>query len=146
MNAAAVADVTPVRHGLSYLGRAFGDPEYLIADAIRLLARRDFDTIVGCGLSGTLVVPLLARDLKKHFAIVRKDNDGSHGYKIEGYVGARWVFVDDLLSSGSTRNHVKQIMKEVNGVATKYVGTYTYGTKPGYVSPSEYGGAQWHAL
>lgn len=80
---------------------------------------QDFDTLVGVGVSGAVIVPILARLLGVDFAIVRKDNDGTHGWnKIEGVVGSKWLFVDDLISSvastGPTRpqySHLSDVLK-----------------------------------
>jgi hypoxanthine phosphoribosyltransferase len=106
----------------------------------------DFDTMVGTGLSGALVVPTLARATKKLFAIVRKDDDllSHHETKVEGTIGERWIFVDDFVSSGATlRRVVQAIRRQVDGYnqrygdATagkhhiRYVGRYTYAGYPG---------------
>lgn len=64
----------------------------------------EFDTFVATGLSGATVAPLAAYVLKKHWLIVRKDDDQStHSRRRHvGYLGARWVFLDDFISSGAT--------------------------------------------
>lgn len=126
-----------VRHGLTYLDRAFGDASALLSDARVALQGLDFDTMVGVGLSGALVIPLLARAMGKMFAIVRKNGDDAHGARIEGYTGARWIFVDDLISTGSTRGHAKQWMDKRRPDA-KLIGTYTYGAGDGTWDPSRW--------
>jgi orotate phosphoribosyltransferase len=78
----------------------------------------------------TLAAQLFARALGIHFAIVRKHNDGTHSINaVEGNVGKRWVFVDDLICSGETRNRVRDAMKlfcDQNKWESTYVGTYLY--------------------
>lgn len=70
------------------------------------------DTFIGTGLSGALAIPNLAHHFGKHWAIVRKDNDNSHGaFRVEGTIGSRWMFVDDLISSGST---LYKVIKTLN--------------------------------
>lgn len=91
------------KHGCGYFNRAFGDPAPLITEAMDALRGVEFDTFVGTGLSGSLVAPLLARAMGRHFMIVRKEGDGSHsGFKVEGTIGSRWIFVDDFICSATT--------------------------------------------
>jgi len=109
----------------SYMGKAFGPLDVLIAHAKQVLRGRDFDTMVGRGLSGALVVPVLARAMNKHWAIVRKD-DGSHSSrKVEGTIGGRWIFVDDFVAGGSTRAAVRRAVAGLC-LPTEFVGTYQY--------------------
>jgi orotate phosphoribosyltransferase len=90
---------------------------------------QDFDTLVGTGISGAVIVPTLARLLGVDWAIVRKEDDGTHGwYMIEGVVGAKWLFVDDLVSSGSTVRRVVRIMAELFPNSAP-VGAYLYHSK-----------------
>lgn len=90
---------------------------------------QDFDTLVGTGVSGAVIVPTLARLLGVDFAIVRKENDGSHGWhKIEGVMGERWLFVDDLVSSGATVRRVQQLIQEMFPQSVA-VGAYLYHSK-----------------
>jgi adenine/guanine phosphoribosyltransferase-like PRPP-binding protein len=94
------------------------------------MRRIDYDTLIGTGLSGALAVPALARAVGCSWAVVRKDGDCSHsGNAVEGTVGRRWVFVDDLISSGDTRARVRaamQLFSEMNDFETEYVGDYLY--------------------
>lgn len=88
-----------------------------------------FDTLIGVGVSGAVIVPTLARLLGVHFAIVRKENDGSHGWnKVEGMVGSTWLFVDDLVSSGATVRRVQRLMRD-NFPNSVPVGAYLYHSK-----------------
>jgi orotate phosphoribosyltransferase len=116
--------------GTGYLRDAFDSTAELKNNARRVLKGVKYDTMVGTGLSGSLVIPVLARALKKNWAIVRKDNDGSHSScVIEGTLGERWIFVDDFVSSGSTRKRVIQVVTRTAkeyGIATEHVGSYLY--------------------
>jgi hypothetical protein len=88
------------------------------------------DTLVGRGLSGALVVPYVARALGLRWAIARKDNDGSHSSEcIEGTIGRRWVFVDDLISSGNTLTKTiisVNVTADKVGYETQFLGAITY--------------------
>lgn len=93
----------PLRLVASYMARGVMEPHEVEARARQALEGLDFDTLVGRGLSGALVVPTLARALGKRWAIVRKEGDGSHSSnRYEGCCGTRWLFVDDLVGSGET--------------------------------------------
>jgi adenine/guanine phosphoribosyltransferase-like PRPP-binding protein len=123
-----------------YLYEAMGDPKVLRDDFKRRMTRQhiQYDTLVGTGLSGALVVPTLARALHKKWLIVRKDNDSSHAYnQVEGDLGRRWMFVDDLIATGSTRQRVKDAVRDFAADAdfkTTYVGDYLYTTGQFYPS------------
>lgn len=90
----------------------------------------NFDTVVGTGLSGALVVPALARELDKNWLLVRKADDGTHSsYPAEGRLGERWMFVDDLISSGATRRRVMAVVADLaqeHKHRTQIVGQYLY--------------------
>lgn len=142
-----------IRTVAGYLKAAFvNDNEFAryVAYAEIQLKSVDYDTMIGMGLSGALVVPRLARALGKKWAIVRKE-DGAHSKnKIEGEIGNKWIFVDDQVDSGRTRriaqerveSHVerqnskivadnywlrRQGRSENPEFSTTFVGTYTYG-------------------
>lgn len=90
---------------------------------------QDFDTLVGTGVSGAVIVPTLARLLGVDFAIVRKENDGTHGWnKIEGVMGKKWLFVDDLVSSGTTVRRVQKLVTELFPKSVA-MGAYLYHSK-----------------
>lgn len=128
---AAATQTTPdyIQSNANYLF----DPLFKINTVLRLMKKTlrdvDFDTLVGTGLSGCLVVPLAARALNKRFMLVRKE-DGSHSWsKVEGRLGRRWIFVDDFISSGQSFGKVAEaIYTEAahNRHKTSLVGTYMY--------------------
>jgi orotate phosphoribosyltransferase len=91
----------------------------------------DFDTLVGTGFSGGIVIPALALAMGKKFVLIRKEMDDSHHGKgrLVGQLGAKWIFVDDFISSGVTR---KRVIDKVAAAAegrlttTTMVGMYMY--------------------
>lgn len=120
--------------GANYLTRALATTEVLAADARKHLAGVEFDTLVGIGVSGAVVVPRLAEALGVNWVVARKPNDGSHSSRpAEGRLGKRWVFVDDLRATGRTEQTVREQIAKVDyssggaPVETEYVGTYLYG-------------------
>ncbi|AYD87004.1 phosphoribosyl transferase [Mycobacterium phage NearlyHeadless] len=108
------------------------DEDHLYEMACRFLAGVEFDTLVGTGLSGTIAVIKLAKMLDKRYLLVRKPNDGSHSSQpAEGSLGRRWVFVDDLISSGRTFARVWNKIQSW-GFDTEFVGVFLYGTDGGF--------------
>jgi len=90
-----------------------------------------FDSMVGVGLSGHLVLPVLARHFDVPFFAVRKREASSHmgGSPGEGYIGKRWLLVDDFTCTGKTIRTAKQAIETVTGkhnFKTEYVGMYAY--------------------
>ena len=79
------------------------DFETILAAAQKALKGKRYDTLVGIGLSGAIVVPRLAASLGKHALFIRKPNDGSHSWlPAEGTLGHQWIFVDDFIDTGAT--------------------------------------------
>lgn len=115
--------------------------DQIVANAQEWLEPVDFDTLVGTGLSGSLVVPPVAMALGKHFVIVRKPKDGSHhNGPMVGWLGERWVFLDDFTSLGRTRTRVlTEIAKAALAVGheTEHVGDYYYQGHGSFTRPEE---------
>lgn len=113
-----------------YMSAVYDDTNSLINRAHVALRGVDYDTMVGTGLSGSLIIPILARAFDKHWLLIRKDNDGTHSCRIaEGNLGQRWIFVDDFISSGDTRDRVRTKVGQIaqtSGYGTTYVGDYLY--------------------
>lgn len=116
------------------------EPEQLLALATEHLEGVEFDTLVGTGLSGTIAVTDLARRLGKNYLVVRKANDGSHSSApVEGKLGKRWLFVDDLVSSGATFGRVWDVLAGLQAdrqFTTEFVGVFLYSDSRYFVSPS----------
>ena len=115
-----------------YFDKAVRDLPGVIEQCKTALRGIEFDTIVGTGFSGAVVIPALAMAMGKKFVLIRKENDDSHhgGGRLVGELGKRWIFVDDFVSSGRTRERViTKIADAVVGTdlgATRMVGQYMY--------------------
>jgi hypothetical protein len=105
MTDTAAADI---RFGCSYFDEGLFNLDGIVERAVRDFEGVTADTLVGTGFSGAVVIPTLARELGKKFVLIRKDNDDSHHGKgrLLGSIGARWLFVDDFVSSGATKTRV----------------------------------------
>jgi orotate phosphoribosyltransferase-like protein len=72
-----------------------------------------FDSIVCCGISGLLVAPIVADNLKKNLVIIRKKNDKRYSpFQYEGVVPQNYIIVDDLICSGETVKHIINTISE----------------------------------
>jgi len=115
-----------------YLREAIYEPERIVAAARALLVDVEYDTLIGTGLSGALILPMLARELGKQFAVVRKPDNSHSDTRVEGSIGNRWVFVDDLIDSGAT---FVRVATEVRNITREYshrselVGAFLYCAK-----------------
>lgn len=98
----------------------------IVMNTIKGLRDYDYDSIVCCGTSGILVAPQVCEILDKEIVIVRKDHEKRYSpFVIEGILGNRFVFLDDLVCSGGTLRHVIKNIKEEHFYA-KCVGVYCY--------------------
>lgn len=91
-----------------YMDSAVFDLPDVIETAKKALAGVDFDTLVGTGFSGSIVIPSIALALGKNFVLIRKETDDSHHGKgrLVGQLGKKWIFVDDFVATGRTRQRV----------------------------------------
>ena len=117
------------RLGADYLSELLYTPEQVIRDAEQHLARVQFDSIAGTGLSGALAVPLLARHFGVPFALVRKPNDlGAHSTSgVEGMVGSRWLMADDRIATGAACGWVREQLGQIrlpDSTTPQFVGLY----------------------
>ena len=122
-----------------YFDEAILDLPHVIKTGRKALKDIDFDTIVGTGFSGGIVIPALAMSMDKKFVLIRKEDDDSHhgGGKLVGQLGERWIFVDDFVSSGRTRTRVvakiaEAVADEVRPITTTFVGQYMYQNVTGF--------------
>lgn len=111
-----------------YMDEAVFHLPEVLATAEDRLKDVDFDTIVGTGFSGGIVVPSLALAMGKKFVLVRKESDDSHHGKgrLLGELGSRWIFVDDFIATGKTRQRVFDKIDAAREIDSKYVGQYMY--------------------
>lgn len=131
-----------MKFGNYCLEDAFEDPTVLVRRFREALHKagihpNDFDTLVGTGISGTLVVPVLARALGKDFLIVRKPGDSHHhGSAVaEGNFNdsGKWLFVDDGIGTGTTYSRIRTVVNKLaysNGLPDKFGGAYLFGHGP----------------
>ena len=77
-----------------YMDKALFNLSEVIETAKERLAGVDFDTMVGTGFSGGVVIPALALAMGKKFVLIRKETDDSHHGRgqLLGQLGARWIF------------------------------------------------------
>jgi len=98
----------------------------IVMNTIKGLRDYDFDSIVCCGTSGLIVAPQVCEILNKEIVIVRKEHEKRYSpFVIEGILGSRFVFLDDLVCSGTTLRYVLKNLKEEHPYA-KCVGAYSY--------------------
>lgn len=122
----------PLREHSIYLTSALFDFEGVKERFVQAMKSEKvkYDTMVGTGLSGALIVPQLARELDKHFMIVRKEAEDHHSsIVLEGKLGKRWLFVDDLISTGTTAQRVYDEIRNharMRGFRTVCVGGWLY--------------------
>jgi hypoxanthine phosphoribosyltransferase len=89
---------------LSYSTMGMRPCRELAVDMRAAIPTRSYDTMIGIGISGALVVPAMGRHLRKNWALARKSGDGSHAgdTPFEGRIGSRVLIVDDWVDSGAT--------------------------------------------
>lgn len=120
----------------SYFAEAFRDP-YGIADDLREKTQGiEYGSLVGIGLSGSVMIPVLALLLDKPFAILRKPGVPCHtNATYEGTIMKDWLFVDDFISSGETFRNALRIIDDqcaryarwgANPFKPHCVGSYEY--------------------
>lgn len=113
-----------VRFDTGYLDTAWENPTRIIEGMRAAMKGIKYDTIVVSGHSGVLIGPILARALRKKLFVVRKHEDcqSSHSNRPWiGQLGARWVMVDDFISSGATVTRVvKSVLQSVEAINGRY--------------------------
>lgn len=90
-----------------------------------------FNAVAFCGMSGALIAPAIAEAFGVEMIMVRKRDRSHSAYEVEGAMGSgRYIIVDDLISTGSTIEHIIERIKSFDnsavcdGVVT-YSGHYT---------------------
>lgn len=131
--------MTSIKVGNVCLEEAFADPNQLLTNAYMAFQREgvnidQFDTMVGTGLSGSLVVPILARGMGKDFIITRKPGDSHHhgSALAEGNLNdsGKWIFVDDGIGTGTTYRRTREVVNQLamqHNIPDLFHGAYLYG-------------------
>lgn len=119
-----------------YGKKIYQEPEAVINRFVEYMAHdtaaNDHDTIIGTGVSGSLAAALLAVTTGRMYAVLRKDGAHNHSSRrLEGQVGRRWIFVDDFVSGGGTRQRVRDFMTSKFGDDATYVGDWLYDSTHG---------------
>jgi adenine/guanine phosphoribosyltransferase-like PRPP-binding protein len=106
------------------------DLNVYVRDTVRVLKphKSQFDCIAVTGMSGVILGSPVALRLHRPLVVLRKQSDkDNHGYQdiinIE-HAGARYLIIDDFISSGRTYHRIREHM-DYEGVT--YAGAYMYG-------------------
>lgn len=147
-----------VKFETEYMDRALFNLEEVIDTAEAALTAPEvphFDTFVGTGFSGGVVIPALALRMGKKFVLIRKEDDSSHHGrgKLLGELGEAFIFVDDFVSSGRTRGRVLSKLRTLrtseewniemarwdggDPVLSTFVGQYMYAMEAPEFEPAE---------
>ena len=106
----------------------------VIHEASKQLCEVDFGILVVMGISGLAMGSVLAYQMNKKLAVVRKRGErelttSGFSSQVEGYVGGKFIFFDDLISSGESKHWAISEFKkasEAAGESCQYVGTYLW--------------------
>lgn len=97
-----------------YSRHMFTDTKRLVAEfKERESSLPEYDTFIGTGLSGSIAAAILGHETGKMFAAVRKPGVEHHSNgELEGRVGAKWLLIDDFISSGRTARRVFEVVSK----------------------------------
>lgn len=82
-----------------------------IQAAVEYLRPLQPDVIVVTGISGIVLGARVAAQLPCKLAVVRREGEvergtqSGSGRQVEGWLGGRWVFFDDIIATGHTAHH-----------------------------------------
>lgn len=86
----------------------------------------EFDSFAARGVSGLVFGAKIAHVMRKNLVVVRKPNESSHAESmVEGLRPSRYIFVDDFISTGRTKETVVYEIA-VRNPSAKLVGSYLY--------------------
>ena len=97
-----------------YFSEVYYSPDKVIGKfepVYNQLLKQDLDTLVGTGLSGGIIVPMIAKAYDLNYMLVRKPGATTHDTsRVFGKVGQSWLFVDDFICSGATLRRVQRML------------------------------------
>lgn len=99
---------------------------------LKLQKKLKFQAIVFTGTSGAGIAYPVSYLTGLKIVCVRKKNDSSHGYKLEGKVKAsRYIILDDFISCGDTVSYILKTIDEYSSYTdeAKCVGIALYRDK-----------------
>lgn len=78
-------------------------------------ANLQFESFAFTGISGALVVPILAVMMDKYITVVRKNGDNTHSTNmVEGAIGCNYIIVDDFICSCKTVRTIARTLKDTH--------------------------------
>ena len=94
--------------------------KHVIKCALKDLRRRKhrdkFDCIVVSGYSSTIIGSIIADRMNKDILIARKEGEPRNSHRvIDGMVGGKYIFLDDLVCSGATIKRIKDAVHAGDG-------------------------------
>ena len=127
---------------------AIADSKKFVRAARKALKDVDFDTIVVTGLSGMGAGSILAHSMGKNLFVIRKQGEQAHDWRPAfGAMGQKWIFIDDLLDSGSTYRKVQEHMANASKDDSFEMWDSNKGAyitiKPEFVGAYYYVGMEW---
>jgi hypoxanthine phosphoribosyltransferase len=140
-----------VGHRGTYVGGSYSVAAHyrktLVPNAQRALENVAFDTFVAQGASGMLVAPILAFAMEKNCVAVRKPGENEHTEQLlEGFVGRRYVIVDDFIETGRTIQRIVNAVRDTvtidtwdnkeTPLDTTFAGVYLY-QRQAFMTPQQ---------
>lgn len=105
----------------------------------RFYPKVEFDTLVATGMSGTLPLVYLAKELNVDWLAIRKEDEKTHtGTLAEGTLGKKWLFFDDFIDSGKTVAWIRDVIehgKKESRFESEWVGVFSYHDKDAFMAP-----------
>lgn len=86
---------------------------------LKQLDSLDDTSLVGTGMSGAMMLAVIADNCSCSCTLVRKNKDSHSGMLIEGEMTFdKYIIVDDIIDSGATVMRIQNEIKELNPTAT----------------------------
>jgi adenine/guanine phosphoribosyltransferase-like PRPP-binding protein len=105
-----------------------------VRDAVEILRPLSVNVLVVTGTSGLIMGTRVADALGCRLAVVRRAEELAHTHSgsakvVEGWIGGRWIFFDDLVASGDTKGRAIYEYAHAcayDSVPQVYLGDYMY--------------------